>query len=457
MVGDNINKHKYLYLLIFPLFIFVLTICLAFSEPKELSSNTLNATVISSDSSTITVRDANDLIYTFNATDSTYGVGEDLIIEYTGLLNKNKDLQDSSIINILPVSQDEEDSSKTSVKNLFSQFDTLATNKLKEMTLDEKIGQILLVRYNATDHEEALNTYKVGGFIFFEDAFQDKTKSEVQNMISNLQKNSHIPLLTATDEEGGSVVRISNNKNLAPNKFLSPRELYLEGGFPLIKTDTENKSELLSLLGLNINLAPVIDVSTNSSDYIYNRSLGEEKDLTSIYAKTVIEASKGYNVSYVLKHFPGYGNNEDTHQGKVIDDRSLADLKENDIPPFESGIASGAEAILVSHNIVKSIDADNPASLSASMHNFLRNDLNFTGIIMTDDLSMQALSSIEKPATKALLAGNDIIITTNYKESFEDIKQSLEEKKLSESLIDTTVHKILTWKYAKGLMYEYQK
>lgn len=360
-----------------------------------------------------------------------------------------------NISNIRPVSQDEEDIAIRTTDSMFDQFKSLADQKIKEMTLDEKIGQILLVRYPDTNIESVINNYKVGGFVFFEKDFKDKTTKEVQDMIKNIQSISKIPLLTAVDEEGGDVVRISSNKNLIESEFLSPRDLYLEGGFDLISEDTKRKSDLLESLGINLNLAPVVDVSTNSTDYIYNRTIGEGVELTKTYAKTVIEASKDNKaVSYVLKHFPGYGNNEDTHTGIVTDKRSLESLKENDLPSFEEGINSGAEAILVNHNIVESIDQNNPASLSAKVHNLLRDDLKFTGIIMTDDLSMNAISQIDNAPVKALLAGNDIIITTNYEESFNSIKEAVESNTISEQLIDEIAYKIISWKYSKGLMYE---
>ena len=273
-------------------------------------------------------------------------------------------------------------------------------------------------------------------------------------MISLLQENSKIPLLTAVDEEGGTVVRISSNPELASSKFLSPRELYTTGGFELIEEDTLNKSKLLNSLGLNLNLAPVVDVSTNPDDYMYKRSIGENTEITSEYAKVVIEASKGTKVSYTLKHFPGYGNNEDTHTASATDNRSYDDILNNDLPPFESGIEAGAEAILVSHNIVNSIDPDNPASLSASVHNLLRNKLDFTGIVITDDLSMGATSSINNNALKAIIAGNDLIITTDYKNSIESIKNAIENGDLSEEIIDRLAFRVIAWKYYKGLMFE---
>lgn len=327
-----------------------------------------------------------------------------------------------------------------------------ATDLLETLTLEEKIGQLLLVRFPENNPINILNTYKLGGFVFYARDVENKTEKEVQDMILNVQQNSKIPLLTAIDEEGGKVSRISNNPNLVSEKFKSPSELYQLGGFEAIKNDTINKSKILSNLGFNLNLAPVVDVSTNKSDYIYERTLKLGTDDVAMYAKTVIEASKGTNVSYTLKHFPGYGNSKDTHKNTAINYESYETIKNTYLPPFIEGINAGAEAIMISHNIMEGIDKDNPASLSTKIHNILRNDLNFKGIIITDDLAMGAVSNIPNVATLAYLAGNDILITTDYKTSFEDIKNSINNKTISLDQINDTVLRILIWKYYKGLL-----
>lgn len=438
----------------------VLTVLLFPSGKEEkLVTSKLTAMVINIGESTLTVQDDKDVIYTFNSNSNDVNVGEVVVIEYTGLLDKSTSVQKNSLVGILPVSNDEEEYFNRSRSNggIFEQFNTLAENKLKTMTLDEKIGQLLLVRYPDTNAKEALEKYKFGGYVFFEKDFKDKTEKEVQNMMSELQKVANIPLLTAVDEEGGKVVRVSSNPNLASSKFLSPRQLYQEGGFDLIKEDVVNKSKVLANLGINLNLAPVVDVSTNPDDYMYDRTLGEGTSLTSTYASTVINASKNGKVSYVLKHFPGYGNNNDTHQGVVLDNRTFSDIETNDLPPFEAGINASAEAVLVSHNTVVNIDSNNPASLSPSIHNLLRNNLGFTGVIMTDDLAMGAISSIDNATVKALLAGNDIIMVTDYEKSFNEIKSALNNGTISEELIDNANHRIISWKYYKGLMYQNQK
>ncbi len=338
--------------------------------------------------------------------------------------------------------------------DLFRKYRSLAQAKLSAMSLDQKIAQVLLVRHPDTDGVATLEKYQFGGYLFFESDFRGKTTEQVQAMIRNLQTVARIPILTAVDEEGGTVARVSTNRQLAPATFLSPSHLYAQGGFDLIREDTIQKSQLLYDLGLNLNLAPVVDVSTNLSDYMFSRSLGQDAQLTAKYAQTVIQASKDSGVSYALKHFPGYGNNSDTHIGASIDRRTAKQILQVDLLPFQAGIHAGAEAVLVSHNIVTSLDSQYPASLSPRVHQLLRNYLGFTGVIITDDISMGALASTTNPAAQALLAGNDLIITSDYLASISEIKATLQAGTISESDLDTHVLRILAWKYYKGMIAE---
>lgn len=423
---------------------------------KTKNSKKLSATVMKLDDDNITVLDSNNVIYRFSKDNIKASVGDNVVIEYTGVLDKNKFMQSSKVISykIKSAITDENGIPTDYLDNgIFSDYYVLAYKKLKDLSLDEKINQILLVRYPDSNQKQILKDKQFGGYLFFEKDFKDKTKDDVIDTMNGLQEVSKIPILTAVDEEGGSVVRVSSNPNLRSEKFKSPKELYQEGGLDRIWNDTIEKSELLNSLGLNLNLAPVVDVSTDSGDYMYNRALGENTEITSKFAETVIDASKKNKVSYTLKHFPGYGNNKDTHSESNTDNRSLEDIKKNDLPPFKAGIDKGAEAVLVSHNIVNSIDKDNAASLSPSIHNLLRNELGFTGVIITDDLAMGAVSKIEDASVKAVLAGNNLLITTDYDKSYSSIKNAIEEKIISESLINRLAFKVLAWKYYKGLMF----
>lgn len=424
-------------------------------EEPIINTNKLIGTIISISNNKITIQDKNNIIYSFNKDFPKSTIGTKVEITYDGKLNKNQENQNINIkeINIVPITKNEDNIPNEWLDDgILSKYYSKAYNKIKNMTIEEKIGQLLLVRYpNDNQIEIAINN-NLGGYIFFEKDFINKTENEVKEMINSIQEKAKIPLLTAVDEEGGRVVRISSNKNLVSERFKSSRVLYLTGGFELIKEDTINKSNILSNLGINVNLAPVVDISTNENDYMYYRTIGEDAKITSKYAKTVINASKKGNVSYVLKHFPGYGNNVDTHNNTAIDNRSYESILNNDLKPFKSGINANAEAILVSHNIVTSIDNKNIASLSPSIHNLLRNELDFTGIIITDDLYMDAASKIENVSLKAILSGNDLIITTNYENSINEIKKALDNNEINESLINKLALRNIAWKYYKGLI-----
>lgn len=454
------NKKFIFYIVGIVVLVVSLTLLISTKKDKTVETSKLEGTVLSLEEGLLIVQGNDNVIYTFKEEAVNLVVGDSIVLEYSGLLDRNKSIQDGEVISYKTVESTTEKNGTPSEFNdngIFSTYYVLANNKLKELSLEEKIGQLLLVRYPDSGAIDDLKKYNFGGFVFFAKDFKDKTKTQVVSMIKDLQKNSKIPLLTAVDEEGGKVVRVSSNPNLTSTPFKAPSELYKTGGLDLIRQDTKDKSDLLKNLGLNVNLAPVVDVSTDPNDYMYSRSLQQDTSITSNFAKTVIEASKGTGVSYTLKHFPGYGNNADTHTGSSTDTRTLDDIKNNDLPPFKAGINAGAEAVLVSHNIVNSIDPDNPASLSSSVHNLLRNELGFTGIIITDDLAMGATNQIDNAHVKAVLAGNDLIITTDYAGAFNEIKTAVNNGTISENQIDKLAFRVLAWKYYKGLMIENNK
>ena len=411
------------------------------SLPKEEKHNQISALIIKKAPTYLTLLFEDNTISNINSlNDASLEIGNTIKITYDNELDPLKEKQDIKIINY----QKEEDNFFLKEDGFLSSYYNKAYQKLKELSQKEKIGELFLLRY-----PDKLNKVNyVGGYVFYAKDFKNKSKSSITKMITSLQENRNIKLLTAVDEEGGTVTRLSHIA-----KFSSPQELYKEGGFSKIEEDTINKSKLLEELGLNLNLAPVVDISTNKDDYIYKRTLGEDEVLTSKYAKTVIEASKNYNVSYTLKHFPGYGNNIDTHYNSSLDTRTYEELVNKDLLPFEEGIKFGAEAILVSHNIVSALTND-PASLSIIIHNLLRKNLNFKGIVITDDISMKAVSENNDSTLKSLLAGNNLIITSNYQESYSEISKALQDNIIPKEYLNYLVLRNLAWKYSKNLISE---
>lgn len=317
---------------------------------------------------------------------------------------------------------------------------------LQEMTLEEKVGQMFIARCPNTNALDSISTYRVGGYILFGQDFKYKTKETVIHTIQSYQDQSKISLFIGVDEEGGTVNRISTNPLLKNQPFASPQDLYSAGGMPLIVNDTVEKCNLLKELGVNVNFAPVCDISTNPNDFIYKRSFGKDANQTAKYIQQVTKTMKENNVGSVLKHFPGYGNNKDTHTGIAYDNRPYEQFLSSDFLPFQSGIQAGANFVLVSHNVVTCMDATNPASLSPKVHEILRNDLSFNGVILTDDLAMegvQQFASKKDVAIQAVLAGNDLLCCTDFTIQIPAVIEAVRNGTISEDKINESVLRIL--------------
>lgn len=334
-------------------------------------------------------------------------------------------------------------------------YNKVAKELLQSMTLEEKVGQIFFVRCPSQQATDQAKKYHLGGYLLFASDFKDKTKKEIINTIQSYQKASKITMLIGVDEEGGTVNRVSMFPAFRKVPFLSPQQLYQSGGYELITSDTIEKAKLLLSLGINVNLAPVCDISTNSNDFIYKRSFGKDAKETSKYVKTVVTTMNSQGIGSVLKHFPGYGNNGDTHTGGVIDTRSYQNFVEHDFLPFQAGIDAGAGCILVSHNIVNSMDKNYPASLSSAVHNILRETLGFQGVIMTDDLSMDAIKLYANEDAAAILAvnaGNDLLIASDYNVQIPAVIKAVKDHTITEKRLDDAVTKVLLWKFSLGIL-----
>lgn len=333
---------------------------------------------------------------------------------------------------------------------------------LSGMTMEEKVGQLFFVRCPAADQIEKIVAYHPGGYLLFTRDFRNEagewlTEEEFLAKIAAYQSAAAIPMLIGVDEEGGTVARASRNPNLFPAKRKSPQTIYQNGGMEAILQDTLTVNSRLLALGINVNFAPVADVSVNSGDFIYDRTFGQDAAATSEYIAAVVAQMNACGIGSVLKHFPGYGNNIDTHTGIAIDDRPYETFVNADFLPFSEGIEAGAGAVLVSHNIVKSMDPALPASLSAEVHRILREELGFEGVILTDDLAMDAVKQYAEDGSAAVLAlqaGNSMIVTTDFERQISEVLAAIENGELSEEIIDNAVRYVLYWKYDLGILGE---
>lgn len=325
---------------------------------------------------------------------------------------------------------------------------------MDSLTLEQKVGQIFLARCPETGAAEAVQQYHLGGFVLFDRDFEGETPSSMAQKIAGYQGVSHIPLLIAVDEEGGTVNRVSSHKAFRAYPFPSPRALYTKGGLELIHNTEAEKAQLLSGLGINVNLAPVCDITTNPSAFMYRRSLGQSPAVTGEFVADSIQTMGRFGVAAVMKHFPGYGNNADTHTGIARDSRSLETLETEDMQPFFAGIFAGGGAILVSHTIVEAIDPEYPASLSQPMNYYLRLAMNFGGVIITDDLSMDAIAAqygTEEAAVLAVLAGNDLLCSTEFETQYSAVLKACRSGRIPEAVLNEAVERVLRWKAQMGL------
>ena len=340
--------------------------------------------------------------------------------------------------------------------DLFFDYYQEASEVMEKMTLEEKVGQLFLVRYDAWSAKEQIKNYYPGGYVLFAKDFEDHTKATIKNELDSNQKLSKIPMIFSVDEEGGYVTRVSRFSQFRSEKFQSNQYYYNLGGYEKLKEIEEEKAKLLLSLGLNMNLAPVADVSTNANDFIYIRTFGKDAKETSTFISNMVGYAKDSGISSCLKHFPGYGNNVDTHTGSAYDKRSYETFTNSDYLPFISGIKAGVPSIMVSHNVMESVDNTYPASLSKKViTGELRDKLNFSGIVITDDLAMDAVKSYVTEGSAAVLAinaGNDMIITSDFETMYKEVLKAVNSGIIEQEIINNAVRRIIAWKHAYQLM-----
>ncbi len=330
-------------------------------------------------------------------------------------------------------------------------------DRLASMTLAEKVGQLFFLRCPSSGAEAAVAQYHLGGILLFTQDYKDAsgdwlTQDAFAEKLAALQaaaeNDTGIPLLIGSDEEGGTVTRASRNPNLFPSKFPSPQSLFETVGLEGLLADTQQYNSRLHSLGITVNFAPVCDVSTNPKDFIYERSFGQNAQTTADYIAQVVAAMSDAGIASVLKHFPGYGSNADTHTGIAVDERPYEQFLAEDYLPFAAGIGAGAPFVLVSHNIVTCLDSSYPASLSAAWHEQLRSHLGFEGVILTDDLDMGAVKAYADGgniAVLALQAGNDMIVCSDLTQ-IGAVIAAVQDGTLSEETIDSACRRVLAAK-----------
>ncbi len=322
-----------------------------------------------------------------------------------------------------------------------------------KMTNEEKVGQLFFVRCPDVDAVQTVSDYHIGGYILFGRDFEGHTAEEVRMNIASYQSAAKVPLLIGVDEEGGSVVRVSDVLRDSP--FLSPKEYFADGGWQAVENAETEKADLLLSLGINVNLAPVVDLTSDENTFIFQRSFSDDPTLVCSFAERTVGIYRDKKLGSTLKHFPGYGDNEDTHTGIAHDSRPYSDFLTKDFLPFEAGIKAGADCVMVSHNIMECVDNERPASLSDKVHQILRRDLNFTGVIMTDDLVMEAITEYtgsQTAAVTAVQAGNDLLCCSDLENQYPAVLTAVENQQIPMEQLDRSVKRVLKWKQSLGLL-----
>lgn len=335
---------------------------------------------------------------------------------------------------------------------------------IQHMTLEQKLGQMMIVQFVGPDYSLDLSTminqYNVGAVLLFTVNNNIQSKDQLRNVTAQMQKNSAIPLVIAIDQEGGTVDRLASIDGPHPSAT------------SIGATNDPNKaieqgiqdSHDLSSYGFNLNLAPVVDVNNVFNDQLYLRTFGDNPTIVTRMAGAYLRGlQQSGKVLGALKHFPGLGDvANDPHISVPRLTRSLSGLESIDWAPYRSLIQQGiVHVVLVTHEIVTSVDSTEPSSLSYKLvTGILRNQLGFQGVIMTDSLTMEGITAFDSPAQAAALAveaGSDLLMGARSPNEvaamINGIKQAINAGQISQQRINGSVYRILMLKYQMGLLH----
>ncbi len=339
------------------------------------------------------------------------------------------------------------------------QYDAL----LNTLTLEEKIGQMLMGSFSGTDAEEALSLiddFQIGGIILFKDNISsvENTAALTRTIQDHALERTGVYMLLATDQEGGRVARLS--PELMPQSP-SPRYLGQHNAVQEVRALARETAYCFRQVGLTMNLAPVIDVRTNpANNVIGDRSFGNDPGLVSSLGVAYIQELQRNGIIATAKHFPGHGaSTEDSHEVIPIAHFNGDDSLEVHLYPFREVIEEGVEAVMTAHVQYPMTDM-HPATLSKRfLVEILRDEMGFEGVVISDDLAMRSMSNnytIESIAVESVNAGTDILLLSGTSRNLRNLQngllQAVERGDISVERIDESVERILHMKDKYGLL-----
>lgn len=356
-------------------------------------------------------------------------------------------------------------------------------SKIQHMTLEEKIGQLFIVHvYGETaedpnreitnlstnrggkNFKEVIENYHIGGVIYFnwtDNIGMPIDLAQVNNLSNELQEiamdqRMEIPLLISTDQEGGIVARVREPGSVFPGNMALGATRSTE----YASQTAQIMGQELKSLGINTNLAPVLDVNVNPDNPVIGvRSFSEDPQLVGDMGVAQVEGYQDQNVLATAKHFPGHGDtNVDSHYGLPIINHDLETLHDVDIKPFKDAIDAGIDAIMPAHIVVPALDDSGlPATLSKPiLTDLLRDELGFDGLVITDSLGMSGANVVpeDRVAIEAFKAGVDVLLNPpNVELAYNAMLGAVESGELSESRVEESVYRILEAKFKRGLFH----
>ena len=331
---------------------------------------------------------------------------------------------------------------------------------IEKMTPQEKIGQLLMVgihgKHMTSQTVHLIQELKIGGVILYSENIGEP--SQVREFTGELQElSSQVPLFISIDQEGGSVARLKTAVTVLPSAMALGAAGSSQFSFLAGKVTGHD----LSSMGINMNLAPVLDVLTEYENHLIGlRSFGDNPELVSQLGMWYVEGLQSSGVIATAKHFPGHGDTlEDSHYVIPVLNRDLAEIENFQLVPFQRAIDNGLDAIMTAHISIPSLDSSGlPATLSYNvLTNMVRKKMNFKGIVVTDDLEMKSILKrydIGEASVKAILAGADVVMigwTDQRKRvAYEALLKAYQEGKISEKRIRESLERILTLKLKRG-------